>query len=177
MFGSVASEGYVFRGLDPRWYRALYVLLACAICLGGCAAFIVPARDKDLSADEARWVMEHHFRIQASDGFDLVRMRRSECPALAGGCAYEGSYVAPADRFPDSRLIFTDSTERSSTYRAPRKATCAELKVQPNGNAWKFDCGNAVDIQVDAPYGPRLGYIAVVRDSEFVTIYVYRASH
>ncbi|MFE5476330.1 hypothetical protein ACFQ9R_11530 [Nocardia sp. NPDC056541] len=137
----------------------------------------MPKLDKDLSAEEARRVMERR-SVWIPDSFELVSMRRFGCPPLAGMCGYAGSYVAPAEHFPDYRAMYTDST-----YTQPlQKITCAELTkrlgFEPTTERtdWNFDCANAIELFASSPYGDiRADYpqVTIVRDSRFATIHFY----
>ncbi|MFC9659710.1 hypothetical protein ACFVJ5_05685 [Nocardia sp. NPDC127606] len=139
----------------------------------------MPKLDKDLSVEEARRVMERQ-SIWIPDSFELVSMRRFGCPPLAGMCGYAGSYVAPAEHFPDHRAVHTDST-----YTQPlQKITCAELTErlgfeptpQRSANGWKFDCANAIEWFASSPYGdisPDYPQVTIVRDPQFATIHFY----
>lgn len=163
----------VYRRLGSRWFGCVLALVTCGALLFGCGAvFVIPTLDTDLSAEDAQRLMERkHIRIP--DSFSLVRMRQFGCPVLAGGCGYEGSYVAPAERFSDSLSIFSDETRSVQSHNV----TCAELKAKPNAQAWKFDCSNAIEMQVSAPYGPGWNYLVVARDLHFAEIYLYQSPH
>ncbi|WP_280430093.1 hypothetical protein [Nocardia brasiliensis] len=164
-----------------RWFWSVLVLMTCGSLLWGCVSVVVvPFMDQDLSSEEARRVMEKH-QIRLSDSFELVRMRRFNCPALAGMCGYAGTYVAPADQFPDYQSIFTDPTY----HRPLRKLSCADLQKQVGvesmtkrgDNAWNFDCTNAIELFASAPYdGFDHDYpeLTIARDSQFATIYLYQ---
>lgn len=139
----------------------------------------MPRLDKNLSADEAQWVMERN-SVRIPYLFELVGMRRFECPALAGMCGYVGSYVAPAERFPHYRSVYLDPT-----YHQPlQKVTCAELKrrlgfdpaTRRGDNDWKFDCENAIELFASLPYGNisrDYPEVTIARDTQFATLYFY----
>ncbi|MFE7720991.1 hypothetical protein ACFU44_18340 [Nocardia rhizosphaerihabitans] len=106
-------------------------------------------------------------------------MRRFDCPPLAGMCGYVGSYIAPTERFPDYRSIFTVPTH----HQPLRPVTCAELTKQvgfepttrTGDNDWKFDCTNAIDLFASAPCNLVNDYpgVTIARDSRFAVIYFY----
>ncbi|MFD4427973.1 hypothetical protein [Nocardia sp. NPDC058497] len=176
----VTTAEVVTRRSPLRWFWSILALLTCGAMLWGCASvLVVPRLDTDLSAEESQQLMERR-RIQMPDSFELVRMRRFGCPALAGMCGYVGSYIAPAERFSDYQSMFTDPTH----HRPLRAVTCAELKKQvgfepttkTGDHDWKFDCTNAIDLFASWPYGNLVNdypLFTIARDSRFATIYFY----
>ncbi|MFF1751862.1 hypothetical protein [Nocardia sp. NPDC058244] len=163
-----------------RWFWPVLALVTCGALLWGCAYTVVsPRLDTDLTAAESQRLMERR-GIRIPYLFELVRMRRFGCPPLAGMCGYVGSYIAPAERFPNYRSIFPDPT-----YHQPlRPVTCAELTRQvgfgpgtrTGDNDWKFDCANAIELFASTPYGNLVNdypEITIARDARFAVIYIY----
>ncbi|MFI6996381.1 hypothetical protein [Nocardia sp. NPDC050175] len=185
---TVPSSAVMPRRSRFRWFWAILTLVTCGALLWGCAAvFVIPTLDTGLSPEEAQRKLDKvHIRIPES--FELVRMRRFDCPGWAPGmCGYIGSYVGPADQLPDHQTIFTDPT-----YHQPlRPVTCAELRKQlgfeltrgmpftrakSGDNDWKFDCANAIELFASEPYAGRENdypELTIARDSQVATIYFY----